>query len=225
MADSLTLLHEDYHCLVVIKPPNLLSVPGNGPDKQDSVFSRLKAHYPELCSVHRLDCETSGVMVYARGKPAERELYRQFRQRLISKHYQAIVWGHPLQARGRIEAPLATDWSNRPRQRIDFEHGKPSTTEWQYQQSLGDMSLLNLYPITGRSHQLRVHLASLGHGIVGDPWYGDKPGITDQLPNRLYLHACQLGFYHPQTGEHLSFNHPSGFETLLGIAQKQKSPA
>jgi tRNA pseudouridine32 synthase/23S rRNA pseudouridine746 synthase len=206
---SITIHHIDDEILVVDKPTLLLSVPGRGPEKQDCLVSRLAAKYGEVLAVHRLDWETSGLMVLARNKEAHRTLSRQFQEREVAKQYLAVVLGHVYGQCGEVDLPLICDWPNRPRQKVDREQGKPSLTHWELLE-LGDKrSRLLLSPVTGRSHQLRVHMLSMGHPILGDPLYAEGEALT--MAERLLLHATSLGFRHPLTGEMLGFESPPPF--------------
>jgi tRNA pseudouridine32 synthase/23S rRNA pseudouridine746 synthase len=186
--------------LVVSKPSGLLSVPGRGPDKADCLSARVQAEFPEALVVHRLDMETSGLMVFARSLDAQRSLNRAFEQRLVEKYYVAVVTGIVENDQGTIDLPLICDWPNRPRQMVDHAIGKPSTTH--YVVLASDEALVQtrvgLTPITGRSHQLRVHMASLGHAIIGDSLYSITPPPEGQ---RLLLHAAKLSFPHPVSGD------------------------
>ena len=198
LIDSLPVLYQDEALSVINKPHGLLSVPGRGADKYDSVASRIKAVMPSAEVVHRLDCHTSGVMIMALGKTNQVELNRQFHDRETGKHYIAIVVGKVVEDEGRCDLPMRCDIDNRPRQIIDHEHGKSALTLWQRLDGDEDTTRLLLRPITGRSHQLRVHCASMGHPVVGDSLYGDAQA---QYQPRMYLHASRLEFTHPQTGE------------------------
>jgi len=202
---GLDLLYQDDALLVVNKPGGLLSVPGRGADKQDCMTSRVQATYPAAVTVHRLDMETSGVMVMALDKPVQRKLSLLFQERRVQKRYIAIVNGCMQSSRGKIDLPLIADWPNRPRQRIDRENGKPSTT---YFRVIGrdrgnNSTRVELKPVTGRTHQLRVHLQSLGHSILGDRLYSDGSGGAKA--DRLMLHAESLAFHHPQTNKFMNF--------------------
>jgi tRNA pseudouridine32 synthase/23S rRNA pseudouridine746 synthase len=200
---GLDLIFRDEAFLVVDKPSGLLSVPGRGEDKQDCLAARVQAEYPEALIVHRLDMETSGLLVLARGEEAHRRLSRLFRERQVDKRYIAVVAGHLEQERGEVDLPLITDWPNRPRQKVDFELGKPSLTLFRtlHYDPATDATRVELEPVTGRSHQLRVHMLSLGHPIQGDPLYGPAPPAG----GRLLLHASRLAFPHPFSGEPMAF--------------------
>ena len=188
--------------LIANKPSGLLAVPGRGPDKADCLSARVQAEFPEALVVHRLDMETSGLMVFARSLDAQRSLNRAFEQRRVEKYYVAVVTGIVESDEGTINRPLICDWPNRPRQMVDHNVGKPSTTH--YVVLARDATLMQtrvgLTPVTGRSHQLRVHMASLGHAIIGDSLYSPNPPREGQ---RLLLHAAKLSFPHPVSGEYV----------------------
>ena len=186
--------------LVVNKPSGLLSVPGRGPDKADCLSARVQAEFPGTLVVHRLDMETSGLMVFARNLDAQRALNRAFERRLVEKYYVAVVTGIVESDQGTIDLPLICDWPNRPRQMVDHATGKPSTTHYVVLARAEKLkqTRIGLTPITGRSHQLRVHMASLGHAIMGDSLYSVNPPPGGQ---RLLLHAAKLRFPHPVSGE------------------------
>jgi tRNA pseudouridine32 synthase/23S rRNA pseudouridine746 synthase len=198
----LDLLYHDDYLLVVNKPAGLLSVPGRGADKQDCLSTRLQQIYPDALTVHRLDMATSGVMVFARGAEMQRALSEQFRERKIEKRYEAIISGKLAASTGEINLPLITDWPNRPLQKVDHQLGKPSLTRYAllaYDES-NHASRISLTPVTGRTHQLRLHMAAIGHPILGDALYGDIASAP-----RLLLHACALSFSHPVTRAMLNF--------------------
>lgn len=195
--------------MVVDKPTLLLAVPGRGPDKQDCVVARLAQSYPGIREVHRLDWETSGLMLLARHKEAHRALSRQFQEREVHKRYTALVYSRLSTASGSIELPLCCDWPNRPRQMVDHERGKPSQTLWRRLACDEQSSRVELTPVTGRSHQLRVHLQAIGHPILGDPLYAHASALG--MAPRLMLHACELGFQHPSSGEAMHFSSPPPF--------------
>lgn len=211
-----SLVHEDAHLLVFDKPSGLLSVPGLGPDKQDCLSARVQTRWPDAMIVHRLDMATSGLILMARGPAMQKTLSMAFEKRRMHKRYEAVVLGEPLPVpdeRGwsRIPLPMRIDYQNRPRSIVDFERGKPSLTHWR---SLGpgpwaDTTRLSLEPHTGRTHQLRVHLAAIGHPIVGDPLYA--PMEVPPRALRLLLHASELAFEHPVTGEPCRFVAPVPF--------------
>jgi len=190
--NDVTLLHQDAQLLVADKPAGLLSVPGRGPANADCLASRVQARWPEALVVHRLDMGTSGLMAFARSPDVQRALHRAFAQRLVHKRYEAVVAGLPQADGGQIDLPLIVDWPNRPRQMVCHERGKPSQTLWQVlsRDEAAGTSRLSLTPITGRSHQLRVHLAAIGHAILGDELYA--PPAWHAAAPRLLLHACDL---------------------------------
>lgn len=205
-------VHVDDHVLVVVKPAGLPAVPGRPLELHDCVWSRLRARWADSLVVHRLDVATSGLMVFARGATAQRALSRAFEARQVDKGYEAVVRrGWTLGDHGTIDLPLAPDWPNRPRQKVCAASGKPSVTRW-WRIDEGDRdpahARLRLEPVTGRSHQLRVHLAALGHPILGDTLYGEG---RDTTADRLHLHATALAFAHPVTGERLAFASPAPF--------------
>lgn len=196
--------------MVVNKPAGLLSVPGRQAEHRDSVITRIQRDFPQAESVHRLDMATSGVMVVALSKQAERELKRQFRQREPQKQYVACVWGHPQKASGRVDLPLICDWPNRPKQKVCHETGKAAQTEYEVLAYHDDNSArLQLKPITGRSHQLRVHMLAIGHPILGDRFYAPPPALA-RAP-RLLLHAEQLIITHPLSGNRMTFHAAADF--------------
>jgi tRNA pseudouridine32 synthase / 23S rRNA pseudouridine746 synthase len=189
--------------IVVNKPGGLLSVPGRGPDKADCQSARVQAEFPDALVVHRLDMETSGLMVFARSIDAQRALNRAFEQRLVEKYYAAVVTGLVDNDQGTVDLPLICDWPNRPRQMVDHAIGKPSTTHYVVlaRDKTQQQTRVGLAPVTGRSHQLRVHMASLGHAIIGDSLYSQTPPPAGQ---RLLLHAAKLSFPHPDRSDVVS---------------------
>jgi tRNA pseudouridine32 synthase/23S rRNA pseudouridine746 synthase len=197
----LCTLYSDDSLLVVNKPAGLLTVPGRGADKQDCLASRVQIKFPDALVVHRLDMGTSGLIVFGRGAVMQRQLSRLFRERRVAKRYVAVVEGKP-EATGEINLPLAADWPNRPKQKVDASSGKPSLTRYRLlaHDTATNTSRLELEPVTGRTHQLRVHLAAIGHPILGDALYGQ--GAAE----RLLLHACRLSFAHPLSGEVLELS-------------------
>ncbi|MEZ9057208.1 bifunctional tRNA pseudouridine(32) synthase/23S rRNA pseudouridine(746) synthase RluA [Vibrio pelagius] len=198
-APWIEVVFEDADILVVNKPSGLLSVPGREPQHYDSMWSRVVEAYPQAQAVHRLDMSTSGLMLFAKHKQAERHLKKQFQYRLTHKLYYARVWGDVERAEGEVDLPLICDWPNRPRQKVCFEQGKPAQTRYQVARREEHTTLLRLLPITGRSHQLRVHTMALGHPIVGDEFYSTEPALS--YSQRLELHASELSFYHPTTDQ------------------------
>lgn len=202
---GLVLLHADEHLLIFDKPAGLLSVPGRGPDKADCMSSRAQLRYADALVVHRLDMETSGLFLMARGETMQKILSGMFEHRQMEKSYLALVAGTPAQASGRIDLPLICDWPNRPLQKVDHTQGKPATSFYEYLKAYPalDASLMLLRPVTGRSHQLRVHMCALGHPILGDKLYAPQ-GIQEKT-SRLMLHAQSLAFTHPVTQKACSF--------------------
>ena len=206
----LDLVYRDDYIAVVNKPSGLLSVPGNQPQYYDSAMSRVKEKYGFCEPAHRLDMATSGILLFALSKAADRELKRQFREREPKKYYQALVWGHVEQDHGVVELPLICDWENRPRQKICFERGKRAVTFCDVLQRYpNNTTRVKLTPITGRSHQLRLHMLALGHPILGDKFYAHPQAKA--LSPRLCLHAESLQIQHPITGETMEFTAPVGF--------------
>ncbi|MGD8233173.1 bifunctional tRNA pseudouridine(32) synthase/23S rRNA pseudouridine(746) synthase RluA [Vibrio sp. TRT 1302] len=191
------IVFEDEHILAVNKPSGLLSVPGRAAEHYDSMWSRLMENYPDVQVVHRLDMDTSGLMVFAKHKHAERALKKQFQYRLTHKVYYARVWGYVEQQEGELDFPLICDWPNRPRQKVCYQDGKPSKTIFQVVKREEKTTIVRLLPVTGRSHQLRVHMQALGHPIVGDEFYAEQEAY--EYSNRLELHAAELSFYHPRS--------------------------
>jgi len=186
--------HVDRRVVVVDKPSGLLSVPGRGIDKADCALSRVRARWPGALVVHRLDMDTSGLLLFALDDDTQREMSRQFATRQIDKRYEALVQGCPATDEGEVDLPLITDWPRRPRQMVCHETGKPSLTRWRVlaRDVDGRFSRVALTPLTGRSHQLRVHMAAIGHPLLGDPLYAPVPARTAR--ERLCLHACRLEF-------------------------------
>ena len=206
----LDLVYCDDYIAVVNKPSGLLSVPGNQPQYYDSAMSRVKEKYGFCEPAHRLDMATSGILLFALSKAADRELKRQFREREPKKYYQALVWGHLEHDHGVVELPLICDWENRPRQKICFERGKRAVTFYDVLQRYpNNTTRVKLTPITGRSHQLRLHMLALGHPILGDKFYAHPQAKA--LSPRLCLHAESLQIQHPITGEMMEFTAPVGF--------------
>jgi len=208
-------IHEDEHLLVLDKPSGLLSVPGRGPDKQDCLSRRVQDRYPEALIVHRLDQDTSGLLLMARGIEAQRRLSKLFETRQVQKRYVAVVAGQPEHTQAAaptdelgwrvIEGPILLDWERRPLHIIHSD-GKPSRSRWRLLQSSDKASLIELEPVTGRTHQLRVHLQSIGHPMLGDSLYA--PPDLKALSPRLLLHAQELAFVHPFTARALEFKAP-----------------
>lgn len=199
----LAVVHADHAVLVVEKPAGLLSVPGKGEHLADCLIARVRGAFPEVLLVHRLDRDTSGVMVFALTAAAQRHLGLQFEKRTVRKVYVAEVWGRVEPPTGSVDLPLVVDWPNRPRQKVDHATGRPALTEWRVVRHGARSTRLRLMPKTGRSHQLRVHMASLGHPILGDSFYAT--GAARDAP-RLMLHAESLRFRHPDGGKRLTFS-------------------
>lgn len=202
------VLHADHQVLVVSKPAGLLSVPGRGDDRTDCLIERLRGAFPTVLLVHRLDLDTSGVMVFGLTAHAQRHLSKQFEERKTRKTYLARLWGRLQPKTGTVDLPLIVDWPNRPRQMVDHDQGRAAQTDWRVIRANDDETRVRLSPVTGRSHQLRVHMASLGHPILGDPLYAT--GAAAEFP-RLMLHAETLRFKHPETGVMQGFSAPVPF--------------
>lgn len=205
----LDILYQDKDLLVINKPSGLLSNPGRDEALRDSVETRAKEISPYAELVHRLDMDTSGVLLLTLRKKAERALKIQFQERQTRKVYLARVWGCPPESEGEINLPLICDWPNRPLQKVCFETGKPSLTRYQVLESDGQTSRVELHPLTGRSHQLRVHLLSIGCPILGDRFYASGEALA--ASSRLLLHALELEVSHPYSGERLVFTAPCPF--------------
>ena len=199
------MLHADAALLVLDKPAGLLSVPGRGADKQDCLSARVQQQFADALIVHRLDMATSGLMLMACGAAMQRQLSQAFASRLVHKRYIAVVAGLVLADIAEIDLPLLTDWPNRPLQRVDHGHGKASLTRYRVlsRDHAASTTRIELEPVTGRSHQLRVHLREIGHPILGDALYA-PPHVHAQAA-RLLLHASWLSFAHPVTGAILQF--------------------
>lgn len=206
---GLQILHADDDCVLVFKPSGLHSVPGLGADKQDSVLTRLQAHDPAIFAVHRLDRDTSGLLLFGRHRSALAQLGRQFQARSIHKRYVALVDGVMADDAGVIALPMRYDPLNKPRQIVDFDEGKPAETRWWVIRRHAGSTLVSLEPVTGRTHQLRLHLASLGHPILGDALYGDAR--VRAAADRLCLQATELSFAQPSSGDQLCFEQPEDF--------------
>lgn len=207
---NIRLLHQDPTFLVIDKPTLLLSVPGRADDNKDCLITRLQENgYPEALIVHRLDWETSGIILLARDPHSHRELSRQFHDRETEKAYTALCWGQPELDSGSIDLPLRYDPPTKPRHVVDHEQGKHALTFWKVLERNGDGCRVELTPVTGRSHQLRVHMLSIGHPLLGDRLYAE--GAALEAAPRLCLHASMLAFSHPATGERLRFQCPAPF--------------
>ena len=204
----LDILHEDAAILVLNKPAGLLTVPGKLEGRQDCLVTRLQAARWDALTVHRLDCDTSGVIIFARTKQAQGFLGQEFEQRRAQKTYVARLQGDLAGDSGTVDLPLGSDWDFRPRQKVDHDKGRPAVTDWQVTGRSPGETRVRLTPHTGRSHQLRVHMLSLGHPILGDQIYA--PDTTRDHP-RLMLHANTLSLHHPVTKERVSFTAPTPF--------------
>ncbi len=206
----LDLVYQDDFLLVVNKPAELLSVPGRGLDKADSLATRVQYEYPDALCVHRLDMSTSGLLVFARGKMLHNRLSQMFRDRLVNKSYIAIVAGRIAPAEGAVDLALAADWPNRPRQKVDIANGKSSLTRFRVlaHDAASDACRVELQPVTGRTHQLRIHMAAIGHPVLGDRLYGND---TIPAANRLMLHARTLSLLHPCSSKPLTLTSEAPF--------------
>lgn len=204
----LDLVYQDDFLLVVNKPAELLSVPGRGAGKADSLATRVQKLYPDALCVHRLDMSTSGLLILARGKEMHNRLSQSFRERLVNKSYVAIVAGRIAPAEGAVDLALAADWPNRPRQKVDLANGKSSLTRFRVlaHDEASNTCRVELQPVTGRTHQLRVHMAAIGHPVLGDRLYGD-----DIAANRLMLHARMLSLLHPYSSKPLMLTSEAPF--------------
>lgn len=200
--DPLEIVHQDHELLLVNKPAGLLSVPGKGEHLADCLLARVQTAFPEALLVHRLDRDTSGIMVFALTPHAQRHLGLQFERRHMKKVYVARVWGEIAEKTGTIDLPLIVDWPNRPLQHVNFETGKPALTDWRVAKIEDGTTRVRLYPHTGRSHQLRVHMKEIGHPILGDPFYATGP--ARDFP-RMMLHAESLKLRHPDGGMGMTF--------------------
>lgn len=214
MAPYLDIIYQDKDIVVINKTSGILSVPGRLPEHQDCLQNRVQRVLPTATIVHRLDMATSGIIIMALNKPAHVAISRQFEQRKTQKSYLARVFGCVEQDKGSVDLPLICDWPNRPKQKIDHENGKKSLTHYRvlsHSDSADEhaTTLLELTPVTGRSHQLRVHMLALGHPILGDRLYAPEPALT--MSSRLQLHALKLSLFHPSTEQSISFNAPCPF--------------
>ncbi len=203
MAPYISIVYQDDAIVVLNKPSELLSVPGKAAEHKDCLETRVKTVFPTATIVHRLDMATSGLLIMALTKDAHREISRQFQQRETKKRYVARVYGNIEKDQGSIELPLICDWPNRPKQMVDHENGKPALTHWEVLARGDNQTRVLLKPVTGRSHQLRVHMLSLGHPILGDRLYAHPEALA--MAPRLQLHAQWIAFMHPETGEDVEF--------------------
>ena len=207
--EKIIILHEDNDLLLVRKPDLLLSIPGRHPLNKDCLITRLRENYPSASMVHRLDLDTSGIMVIPLNKSTHAHISRQFQERKVEKSYIAIAYGQIPDDEGEINLPIAADWENRPKQVICAQRGKNALTRYQVLSREKDRSRVLLRPVTGRSHQLRIHLRELGHPILGCDMYAHEEALN--MAPRLMLHATKLGFEHPATGQWLSGECPADF--------------
>ncbi len=204
----LDIIHEDHEIILVNKPAGLLSVPGKGAHLADCLLSRLKTAFPSTLLVHRLDRDTSGIMVFALTPHAQRHLGLQFEHRRTRKTYVARLWGEMADKTGTVDLPLCVDWPNRPRQHVDHENGRPAQTDWRVMRARDGETRVRLMPKTGRSHQLRVHMLALGHPILGDPFYATGPARDHP---RMMLHSEELRLLHPDGGKGHTFRAKAPF--------------
>jgi tRNA pseudouridine32 synthase/23S rRNA pseudouridine746 synthase len=209
---GLEILHEDERLIVCNKPSGLLTVPGKDPSLADCLEARVQARRPDRPAtkvVHRLDKDTSGIILLAYDKAALGALGSQFEHRKVDKYYVARVWGEVLGESGLIDLPLATDWENKPRQRVDHERGRQSRTQWEVIGREPGITRMKLTPLTGRTHQLRVHMVALGYPILGDTFYAPEEAVA--AADRLQLHAEMLAFAHPDDQREMRFVAPAPF--------------
>lgn len=206
--DPLDVIHADHEILILNKPSGLLSVPGKGPHLADCLLARAQIAFPQALLIHRLDRDTSGVMVFALTPHAQRHIGLQFEKRQTKKTYIARLWGRLEPKTGTVDLPLIVDWDNRPRQKVCHETGRSAQTDWRVLRQGGDETRVRLMPKTGRSHQLRVHMLALGHPILGDPFYAE--GAALEHP-RLMLHSEELRLRHPDGGEGVRFRAKAPF--------------
>ncbi len=208
--EPLNIIYKDDHMLVLSKPSGLLSVPGRKEEHQDCLISRVNKEYPGALTVHRLDMDTSGVVVMARHAQAHRNLGLQFEKRQTKKEYIARIWGNIEEDKGHIDLPLICDWPNRPLQKIDLTRGKEAQTDWiVLNREEAGYTRVSLHPITGRTHQLRVHMAEIGHPILGDDFYAHEKAFN--AAKRLQLHAKSLMLRHPEDDKEMWFEAPCLF--------------
>ncbi|HEV3416349.1 MAG TPA: RluA family pseudouridine synthase [Pirellulales bacterium] len=197
------IVHADDSLIVLEKSAGLLAVPGRGAENQENLAGQTQRLFPNALIVHRLDRDTSGLMVMARGFEAQRNLSRQFEDRNVEKRYMAVVYGSPDRGRGWIDLPMRKDFDRPPRQCVDFAQGRPAITEWRVVERKVDRARLELAPLTGRSHQLRLHLEQIGHPILGDKLYAHEAALATS--DRLLLHATRLSLVHPASGQVIAF--------------------
>lgn len=208
MVPYYSVIHRDADILVLDKPSGLLSVPGRNPALSDSLAARVQKEFPQALMIHRLDKDTSGVVLMSLNRKAHAKIAAQFEARTTEKSYIAVVWGKVSDEDGLIDLPLAIDPDHKPRHRVDHENGKPAQTRWQVLEHRENTTRLRLFPLTGRTHQLRVHMKAIGHVILGDEFYAD--GAALDAADRLLLHAEELAFRHPD-GSDVKFTIPCPF--------------
>ena len=203
MSPYLDIIYQDDDIVVLNKNSGLLTVPGRLPEHQDCLQNRVNRVLPSATVVHRLDMATSGIILMALNKNAHVNISRQFEKRQTQKHYIANVYGQLEKETGTVDLPLICDWPNRPKQKVDLEHGKKALTHYQVLNFSDNYTQVELTPVTGRSHQLRVHMLAIGHPILGDRLYAHDKAL--ELSERLQLHAQSLAISHPVTGENMAF--------------------
>lgn len=207
--EEIAILYEDSDLLLVRKPTLLLSIPGRHPLNRDCLVTRLQQRYPTASIVHRLDLDTSGIMVIPLNKPAHAHISRQFQQREVQKSYHALVYGTVAADTGEVDLPIVCDWERRPLQKICHQHGRSALTRYTVLERREDRTRVLLQPVTGRSHQLRIHMRELGHPILGCDMYAHETALG--MADRLMLHASTLAFTHPVTGQWLCGECPPDF--------------
>lgn len=208
MEPYISVIHRDADILVLDKPSGLLSVPGRDPALSDSLATRVQKQFPQALMIHRLDKDTSGVVLMSLNRKAHAKIAAQFENRTTEKSYIAVVWGTVADDEGLIDLPLAIDPDNKPRHRVDRDNGKPAQTRWQVLERGENTTRLRLFPLTGRTHQLRVHMKAIGHVMLGDEFYADGAALS--AADRLLLHAEELAFRHPD-GRDVKFTIPCPF--------------
>jgi tRNA pseudouridine32 synthase/23S rRNA pseudouridine746 synthase len=209
MTPTFGTIYQDDRLVVLDKPSGMLAVPGRGPALADCLAARVQSAWPGALVVHRLDRDTSGLLVMALDPAAQRELSRQFAERETAKLYAAVVAGHVAGDSGTVDLPLRKDFDRPPRHCVDPAHGRPAQTRWRVVARQANRTRMALEPLTGRSHQLRIHMAELGHAILGDPLYGDAMSLG--MAERLLLHAERLTLAHPTDGRRMTFESPVPF--------------
>ncbi len=208
MEPYVSIIHRDDDLLVLDKPSGLLSVPGRDPALHDSLATRVKEQFPNALMINRLDKDTSGLVLMSLNRKAHAAIAAQFENRSTDKSYIAVVWGVMEGEEGLIDLPLASDVDNKPRHRVDHDNGRPSQTEWKVLDRTASTTRLLLHPLTGRTHQLRVHMKAIGHPLLGDAFYAEGEALA--AADRLLLHAQELSFRHPD-GRDVTFHIPCPF--------------